>query len=72
MPKELTHQVINDFEAYLRSVANLKINTATKLLKFFKTVVRDAQKKDLITHDPFMNHHSNWNMLTEVSLQMKK
>lgn len=57
MPKELTHQVINDFETYLRSVANLKINTATKILKFFKTVVRDAQKKDLITHDPFMNHH---------------
>lgn len=56
MPKELTHQVINDFETYLRSVANLKINTATKLLKFFKTVVRCSKERFDYSH-PFMNHH---------------
>lgn len=57
MPKELTAQVVSDFEIYLRTVANLKLNTSTKTLKFFKTVVIDAKKKDLIAHDPFMEHH---------------
>ena len=57
MPKELTHVVIHDFDIYLRTVILLKPNSATKTLKFFKTVVIFAQKCGIMTHDPFVNHH---------------
>lgn len=72
MPKELTHLVISDFEIYLRTVANLKVNSSTKTLKFFKTVVKHAQRTGFIIHDPFMNHHFKQSMLTVAFLQMKK
>lgn len=57
MPGELTHLVIHDFEIYLKTVVALKPNSATKTLKFFKTVVIFAQKCGVMTHDPFLNHH---------------
>lgn len=57
MPGELTHLIIHDFEIYLKTVVSLKLNSATKTLKFFKTVVIFAQKCGVMTHDPFLNHH---------------
>lgn len=57
MPGELTHLIIHDFEIYLKTVVSLKSNSATKTLKFFKTVVIFAQKCGMMTHDPFLNHH---------------
>ena len=57
MPGELTHLIIHDFEIYMRTVVALKPNSATKTLKFFKTVVIFAQKCGVMTHDPFLNHH---------------
>ena len=57
MPGELNHLIIHDFEIYLRTVVALKPNSATKTLKFFKTVVIFAQKCGVMTHDPFLNHH---------------
>lgn len=57
MPSELTHIIIHDFEIYLRTIAALKHNSATKTLKFFKTVVIFAQKSGIMTHDPFIHHH---------------
>lgn len=57
MPGELTHIIIHDFEVYLRTTASLKPNSATKTLKFFKTVVIFAQKSGIMTHDPFIHHH---------------
>lgn len=57
MPGELTHLIIHDFEIYLKTVVSLKANSATKTLKFFKTVVIFAQKCGVMTHDPFLNHH---------------
>lgn len=57
MPGELTHLIIHDFEIYLKTVVSLKSNSATKTLKFFKTVVIFAQKCGVMTHDPFLNHH---------------
>ena len=57
MPSELTHLIIHDFEIYLKTVVSLKSNSATKTLKFFKTVVIFAQKCGVMTHDPFLNHH---------------
>lgn len=57
MPSELTHIIIHDFEIYLRTTAAQKPNSATKTLKFFKTVVIFAQKSGIMTHDPFIHHH---------------
>lgn len=56
MPSELTHVIIHDFDIYLRTVVCLKPNSATKTLKFFKTVVIFAQKCGVLTHDPFAQH----------------
>lgn len=56
MPSELTHVIIHDFDIYLRTVVSLKPNSATKTLKFFKTVVIFAQKCGVLTHDPFAQH----------------
>lgn len=79
MPNELTHVVIHDFDIYLRTVLELKPNTATKTLKFFKTMVVFAQKSGLMTHDPFLNHrfhleHVDRGFLTDAEIQklMKK
>lgn len=56
-PNELTHLMVHDFDIYLKSVAGLKPNSATKTLKFFKTMVIFARKSGLVEHDPFLNHH---------------
>ena len=56
-PKELTHVMVHDFDIYLRTTGGLKSNSATKTLKFFKTIVIFAQKCGVMTHDPFLNHH---------------
>ena len=57
LPRELNHMMVHDFDIYLRTTAMLKPNSATKTLKFFKTVVILAQKSGVLTHDPFINHH---------------
>ena len=49
MPSELTHLIIHDFEIYLKTVVSLRSNSATKTLKFFKTVVIFAQKCGVMT-----------------------
>lgn len=79
MPQELTHIVIHDFDIYLRTVAMLKPNSATKTLKFFKTVVIFAQKCGVMTHDPFVNHHFHLEQVDrgfltdeEINIIMKK
>ena len=56
-PKELTHVMLHDFDIYLRTTGGLKSNSATKTLKFFKTIVIFAQKCGIMSHDPFVNHH---------------
>ena len=56
-PKELTHIMVHEFDIYLRTVGGLKSNSATKTLKFFKTVVIFAQKSGVLSQDPFINHH---------------
>ena len=56
-PKELTHVMVHDFDIYLRTTGGLKSNSATKTLKFFKTIVIFAQKCGIMSHDPFVNHH---------------
>ena len=53
MPGELTHLIIHDFEIYLKTVVSLKSNSATKTLKFFKTVVIFAQKCGVMTHGKY-------------------
>ena len=53
-PNELTHVVIHDFDVYLRTTALLKPNSATKTMKFLKTIVIFAQKLGIMNHDPFI------------------
>lgn len=71
---ELTPIVIEDLFVYLKTVAGLKSNSATKTLKFFKTVIIYARKCDMLDHDPFMNHsfhleHVDRGFLTDDELR---
>jgi site-specific recombinase XerD len=52
---ELKPLTIHDFEIYLLSEAKFCPNTATKMLKTFKTIIIFAQKSGLLDHDPFLN-----------------
>jgi len=53
---ELTYVVIHDFEIYLQTTVKLNHNTATKMLKTFKTIVLLGKKLGVLLHDPFANH----------------
>ena len=57
MPSELTHVVIHDFDVYLRTTVALKPNSATKTLKYLKTVVIFARKTGVMVRDPFVHYH---------------
>lgn len=53
---ELTPAIIDDFFVYLKTVSGMKPNSATRTLKFFKTMIIYARKRDILNHDPFVNH----------------
>ncbi len=50
---EVTPIVIHDFRIFLLSVQQCMPNTATKILKFFKTIILFGRKNGFLTHDPF-------------------
>lgn len=54
-PHDMTPAVISAFDVYLRTVAKMQENTATKTLKSLKTVTIQAQKVGFLDHDPFLN-----------------
>lgn len=54
---ELTYLMIHDFSLYLRTIAGLGNNSATKTLKTFKTIVIFGQKIGALHHDPFAKVH---------------
>lgn len=71
---ELTPVVIDDYFIYLKTVAGMKPNSATRTLKFFKTVIIYARKCDVLNHDPFLNHsfhleHVDRGFLTDDELR---
>lgn len=53
---ELTYVVIREFDLYLRTEVGQNANTATKMMKTFKTITLLGQKMGVLLHDPFMNH----------------
>ena len=53
---ELTYVVIREFDLYLRTEVGQNPNTATKMMKTFKTITLLGQKMGVLLHDPFMNH----------------
>ncbi len=72
---ELTPVIIEDFFIYLKTEAGMKPNSATKTLKFLKTVVIYARKCDMINRDPFVNHsfhfdYINRDFLTDEELRL--
>lgn len=50
---EVTPIVIHDFRIYLLSIQKCMPNTATRILKFFKTIILFGRKNGFLTHDPF-------------------
>ena len=54
-PHDMTPAIISAFNVYLRTVAKMQENTATKTLKSLKTVTIQAQKVGFLDHDPFLN-----------------
>lgn len=52
---EFKPMVIHNFEIFLLTQAKCMPNTATKILKFLKTVTIYGRRNGLLTHDPFIN-----------------
>lgn len=71
---ELTPVIIDEFFLYLKTVPCMKPNSATKTLKFFKTVILYARKCGVLDHDPFISHsfhleHVDRGFLTDEELR---
>ena len=71
---ELTPLVIHNFEIYLLTVAHCCLNTATKILKLFKTITLYGRRHGFLSHDPFVNKRfhtqdSNRGFLTDEEIQ---
>lgn len=52
---ELGYIVIHDFDIYLRTVVGQNSNTATRMMKTFKTITILGRKLGVLHHDPFLN-----------------
>ena len=52
---ELGYIVIHDFDIYLRTVVGQNPNTATRMMKTFKTITILGRKLGVLHHDPFLN-----------------
>ena len=71
---ELTPLVIHNFEIYLLTVAHCCPNTATKILKLFKTITLYGRRHGFLSHDPFVNKRfhtqdSSRGFLTDEEIQ---
>jgi hypothetical protein len=53
--REIDHQFIRDFEAYLVATYQPAHNTLTKYLKNLWHIIEIAIQKDFITRNPFIN-----------------
>lgn len=52
---ELGYIVIHDFDIYLRTIVGQNPNTATRMMKTFKTITILGRKLGVLHHDPFLN-----------------
>ena len=53
---EFAPVIIDEFFLYLKTVKGMMPNSATKTLRFLKTVIIYARKCGIIDHDPFISH----------------
>jgi len=58
--KEVNHQFISDFEAYLLSRHNYSRNNVTTLLKKFRHIIEVALNKEWIFRNPFKDYRMQW------------
>ena len=57
---ELDQIMINDFDIYLRSKLSMRQNSASKTVRFLKTVVLFMIRCGAIERDPFVNYRFHW------------
>ncbi|MDD6472816.1 MAG: site-specific integrase [Bacteroidales bacterium] len=57
---ELDLMMINDFDIYLRTKLSMKQNSASKTVRFLKTVVLFMVRCGAIERDPFTNYRFQW------------
>ena len=72
-PGELDLMMINNFETYLLTERKMKQNSASKTVRFLKTVVLFMKRSGIIERDPFVNYRFKWketprNFLSEEEL----
>ena len=63
-PGELDQMMINDFDIYLRTKLSMKQNSASKTVRFLKTVVLFMIKSGTIERDPFANYRFKWKQVS--------
>ena len=59
-PGELDQMMINDFDIYLRTKLSMRQNSASKTVRFLKTVVLFMIRCGAIERDPFANYRFQW------------
>ena len=59
-PGELDQMMINDFDIYLRTKLSMRQNSASKTVRFLKTVVLWMIRCGAIERDPFTNYRFQW------------
>ena len=59
-PRELDQMMINDFDIYLRTKLSMRQNSASKTVRFLKTVVLWMIRCGAIERDPFTNYRFQW------------
>ena len=59
-PGELDQMMINDFDIYLRTKLSMRQNSASKMVRFLKTVVLFMVRCGAIERDPFTNYRFQW------------
>lgn len=57
---ELDQMMINDFDIYLRTKLSMRQNSASKTVRFLKTVVLFMIRCGAIERDPFVNYRFQW------------
>ena len=63
-PGELDQMMINDFDIYLRTKLSMRQNSASKTVRFLKTVVLFMIKSGTIERDPFANYRFKWKQVS--------
>ena len=72
--EELDHRFVSDFELYLKTDAKPRIshNTVVRYMKFLRTVVLIAKKRDLLVKDPFLEYKISFREKDTVFLEEKE